>query len=905
MTVYALLIREVATDTSRLPTRAPANAPTPDLPGPSGAEPDPPVNGASWWALGHPRRSAVTTVRIAQATQADLAVLQGVDLSEGETPVKVTMTIEVSADPADPIVEEVRTGGMQAYELFEYGHGSLYPETTRNDLRAGLDSAITLRFAGGQTSATVATRWTYLGTVANSAALELNYFAPYPPSRLRTYGGPAIDAHTVRIVADGWDIAGVTGQTPTSQADHQMELRGQSDFQVALTRTGHNPYVELFLPDTAEDEDTEEGVEWNTVAVWSAVAALLIAAGCGVRALGRTWWRDRRNHLLVAVTAAVSGGVAAVAAQAEPSLLPGAPNRVLSAAWTTLARRSWEDLSALALWTSVGLVLLALPALLVSHTIKRRGQMPWSSWALRDLVVTLAIVPAILLVVSARVEDGPEYAPWLALALLCPVGAAVLAEPTRMPDSYLRATVAIAAALSCLALLVFTRNLLIGLYPAVWVIGLVFAVLWSPIAIAGVALAVGRWSRPHALLSLAATVVIFVWPISRSDSTPYLSADDAKAVLFSLVVQSLGLLVLLVCLLMLLRLFRLGRSPGAIVAREPYATVAGILVVAYMVGNGGDELAALVAFASMVWLTTGAPARRSNEQATKLATELATEPAIELAEVSPAEHRRLVRSALRLRLLRASEEDLFRTSGARLAGGEMTVSELDGKARELEEAIARREEGLDPDLAFATSGGRTPAANGLTAAAVALVLTLPLTITQGLENTGLSIQEMYNSRFLIALPAFGLVYGYFYPRIRGELPITKGLFLMVAALVTELSSYLPSLTDGSTDLADRLYVIAIVLGNTAILGLGLGLFWEWRLMRLAGEPWSRIRNVRNVRSLTAPLAAILIAAGTAAATSLAGAAATEIFQSPSAEQTTGQTGGQTGPPGQTAPSPRP
>ncbi|MGI5290811.1 hypothetical protein ACQEVF_46890 [Nonomuraea polychroma] len=55
-----------------------------------------------------------------------------------------------------------------------------------------------------------------------------------------------------------------------------------------------------------------------------------------------------------------------------------------------------------------------------------------------------------------------------------------------------------------------------------------------------------------------------------------------------------------------------------------------------------------------------------------------------------------------------------------------------------------------------------------------------------------------------------------------------------------------------------------VIAGTAIRSLGL--WWEWRLMRLAGEPWARVRSIRTLRTLGPPLAAAAIA--TTAATAL-------------------------------------
>ena len=79
-------------------------------------------------------------------------------------------------------------------------------------------------------------------------------------------------------------------------------------------------------------------------------------------------------------------------------------------------------------------------------------------------------------------------------------------------------------------------------------------------------------------------------------------------------------------------------------------------------------------------------------------------------------------------------------------------------------------------------------------------------------------------------------------------------------------------------MAVKVQVVAIVVGEVALVCIGLGLYWEWRVMHLAGEPWARVRNVRSVRSLATPLLAVVIAAGTTAATSAAGQTVDRILK---------------------------
>ncbi len=65
-----------------------------------------------------------------------------------------------------------------------------------------------------------------------------------------------------------------------------------------------------------------------------------------------------------------------------------------------------------------------------------------------------------------------------------------------------------------------------------------------------------------------------------------------------------------------------------------------------------------------------------------------------------------------------------------------------------------------------------------------------------------------------------------------------------------------------------------------MLCTGLGLFWEWRTSRTALLRWSQLRDFRSVGALVTPVTTVLVAAATAIATGLGGAAVSAILNSP-------------------------
>jgi hypothetical protein len=259
--------------------------------------------------------------------------------------------------------------------------------------------------------------------------------------------------------------------------------------------------------------------------------------------------------------------------------------------------------------------------------------------------------------------------------------------------------------------------------------------------------------------------------------------------------------------------------------------------------------------------------------------------------VSEEEHRSLVRDMVRRRSVRAALTNLLREPHQ--------GQDFDERRTTLERAAENRGADLDSDLALSTTAGRTPWQNAMAAFWAGAVLSLPFSAVRLIETatSGLTTpdQVVVAGLSLSWLPALCGVFGYFYPRVRGAGPIAKSMALLLVALVSEVPAFAlglgNALTDGGQTPEEALVAWLVTVGNFAVVTIGLGLWWEWRLMALAGEPWGRIRNVRTLRALGAPLAAVTIAIATTTATALVNNVITPLPSGSVTEQRTGQAPG--------------
>lgn len=767
-----------------------------------------------------PDRDVTTDVTIARATPADLRHVPEPRIDERQRQVRVTIVHQIRMDADDQLAGWIR-------------HGSDFPAGIQTVTDDGLGAikvggtwlAPTVRLApvltttAGKTTAEF--RVIVLRQVRGDGELTLDFLRPTarPPVALR---------RTVTLFPTEWTVLRSAGIEPDREEAERLQFTVEYPVSVTLVQDSQG----------FADQEPTRNFSWETAL---AIITTIVLVAFLLRSLGLSWWQRLPNRELAV------------------GLLLAAPAVVIPIFAQHLQPIAYVIMFA------------ALPALALRHATRT---VPTAApWTIRDAlaVTALAVLVALGMLAWSGLHYQLAYADLVtgaAVAALAAAGSAVAFSA----DLGIRvvvvrlAAVAAGTAVGALALALWTKALLTGVYPPDSV-RLVLGVCWSLIPISAVAVATRHWSRAAVASALIASLLVQGWPSEWLDAGSWSVAEpthpDATLGLLPLsplLRGALGLL-LLGFVLLVLRLRRLGGTLTAVHNRVAASTVTVCLMVLYLTPRGTsslpdlDVIVPLLSITSIVaWIT---------------AWWLLGNPHPDLIEpATPEQHRELVRAALHQRLLLVAEQELYRVGRGRISAGELTMADFNQQRGELETAL--RDHGRRPETAFATAAACTPWHNGVHAFTVCLLLSLPFTILYGLPAGPDLSSYIFDARYLLTLPAFGFLFGYFYPRIRGTQPMTKALHLMVAALLTELSAYLPAVVEPDVSALDKVQLVAIVIGQVVLMYIGLGLYWEWRIMHLAGEPWGRVRNVRSVRSLATPLLAVLIAAITTAATSAAG-----------------------------------
>ncbi|GAA3107884.1 hypothetical protein ACFFR3_28350 [Nonomuraea salmonea] len=773
-------------------------------------------------------RTAATEVTIAAAAEADLNEVPEGRIDPRQRQVKVTVVHRLTMVRDDPLIETLR-------------HGAGFPATLQQVTDAafgaikvdGAALAPTTRLApllGSDQRGTTATfTVTLLRQLGTDALLRLHFAAPNAFPLIVT-------GRSIAVLPGEWAVLRLEGITP------EQERRERLAFTV-----GAYPVSMTLAPASYGFADVAAPDDFSWATALGVLTAIALAAVL-LRSLGEGWWSRIHNREL-----------GAGLALAAPALL------------IPLAAEDWSALAYVILF-------VAVPLLALRHAGRVIPTSP--PWTTRDLlVITGAGVLIGLGMLSWSWLHGQLPGQALlaggAVAALAAAGSAVAfsVDLGVRPVIIRLAMLSAEAAIGLLALALWLRALLGGVYPPDS-IRLVLALGWAMIPVAAMAVATKRWSRQVVVGAVLISLLVQGWPTEWLDAGSWsLAVSQPEPRIGSLVLTPivrgvLGLL-LLGFVMLVLRLWRLGRQGSAVGDPVAESTMIAVLMVLYITPGGSITLAdidvplpllaitSLVAWATARWLLTGpCPA--------------VPEPA------DQDEHRRLVRAALHRRLLLVSEQELYRTGRTRIGAGELSIPAFEQQRSALEGAM--NEHGRHPETAFATSAGCPPWHNAVPAFTVSLLLSLPFAIVYGWPEGADLTSFVFDSRYLLTLPAFGFLYGYFYPRVRGTQPMTKALHLAAAALLTELSGYLPTLAEPDIGAFDKMQVVGIVVGQVMLVCVGLGLFWEWRIMHLAGEPWARVRTLRSVRSLAAPALALVLAAGTTAASSAAGQTVDRILK---------------------------
>ncbi|WP_431931805.1 hypothetical protein [Nonomuraea jabiensis] len=773
-------------------------------------------------------RKATTEVTLARATERDLDPVPKGRIDPRQRQVKVTVVHRLQMAPKDPLTEALRQGSgfpgtLQQVTDATFGAikvdgPGLAPTTRLAPILTSDSAGTTARFAV-----------TLLRQVKTDELLKLDFTAPNAVPLIVT-------SRSIAVLPGEWTVLRLAGITPEREREERLEFT-----------VGAYPVSMTLAPDSFGFADTvvEDDFSWATaLGVLTAIALVAFL----LRSLGRGWWARLANReLFVGLVLA-----------APTLLIP-----LFAADWSAVA---------------YVILFVAVPALALRHAGRVLPTSP--PWNTRDLLVTsgLGVVVGLGMLAWSWLHGqlpGQTLLAGGAVAAVAAAGSAVAfsVDLGVRPVIVRLAVLSAEAAIGLLALALWLRALLTGVYPPDSV-RLVLALGWAMIPVAAIAVATKQWTRGAVAGAVLVSLLVQGWPTEWLDSGSWSLAVSqpepriGSLVLTPLVRGVLGLL-LLGFLMLVLRLRRLGDELSAIDNPVAESTMIAVLMVLYITPGGSTTLAdidvplpllaitSIVAWASARWLLSGP-------------RPVLTEPA------SQEEHRRLIRAALHKRLLLVAEQELYRVGRGSIGSGEMSMTDFDERRDALEQAL--RQHGRHPETAFATAAGCTPWHNGVHAFAASLLLSLPFAIVYGWPDGADLTSFIFDARYLITLPAFGFLFGYFYPRLRGTQPMTKALHLIAAALLTELSGYLSTLVEPDIGAFDKVQVVGIVVGQVTMVCVGLGLYWEWRLMHLAGEPWARVRNLRSIRSLAAPTLAIVVAAGTTAATSAAGQTVDRILK---------------------------
>ncbi|MFF5235498.1 hypothetical protein [Dactylosporangium sp. NPDC000521] len=252
-----------------------------------------------------------------------------------------------------------------------------------------------------------------------------------------------------------------------------------------------------------------------------------------------------------------------------------------------------------------------------------------------------------------------------------------------------------------------------------------------------------------------------------------------------------------------------------------------------------------------------------------------------LFRVSRRQHREAMQRHLDHQTALAGSVALRRAVIPRIAGGEPADALVTQANTMRRAARSGSDVHVTHAIAFASSGGVLPYRNGISAAQAAAWLALPMIVFEIV--VGISVFQ--KEPFIVCLAfmgyvmrwlAYGFLFGYLNPALRGSTPLAKAGGLAIAISVIELSRLL-----AEADLDSDAAVVAVVrLGQTLVFCLGLGMFWERRCCMQAGAAWGQVRDFRTIRALAVPVSTIVVAIATTAVTIVASAAVSAVVGPP-------------------------
>ncbi|MEU6372860.1 hypothetical protein [Streptomyces sp. NPDC046909] len=736
----------------------------------------------------------------------------------------------------DPLAAELRHGGVtsswsgwaaaMACAVHTPKSGSVFPGTPR--ITVG-DTQVIATFPVPRTTLDL--------TDATSIGIECSYESSGKYT-------PPIGRKDFFFTAEGYSFTGVSELNPYVQEPHSIKVRTpDADVWFNLYLAPDGDGAGLALSEQPQPED----------ALGNELALALAAAAIGLL-LARSWFP--RVPVIASVTVTVTSATTGFFLGTWDSSLLGDGTAAhflngFSFAW----------------WS------LLLPALLISTVARRsedRGGPPPSRLLRYGTAMPFAAVVLAVLVVLVRYAD-PADGEFLAVGGVATVG------PSVMAALLLRRGWRVGAALG---LLLFTGIWLAPLLDAPLPAGATFALVagcslsWAA-ALTYCARVLGDW-RIGALALTAFTAALCLFPASKyltwsGDDALFKAVADASPSFVGYGLIELAALALAAACAALA--FRRGGDADAM--RDDAVRLSGVLLIglsisplmANMPFMVSDVIACVLGMVAFWFLLPRAKA----------------EFAVRLSRLSPGAYVRLMQTEARNRLHRQAWIAFHKSAQTALGAAEADAREFEMKWRDFAERALplRNRRYVSTNPAMASSAARSPRQNALETGILGLIFAIPVVVIDlrswesifpGTSFTQLLMLSLHILRWVV----YGAFYGYFYPRLPGHVPVAKSTFFLMAVLLPELT-LIPLSAPYST--RETLTVLLLRTGETVVFCYGLGLSWEVRLARLAGLPWSGLRDLRRLSTVSAPAATVIVAMATTVATALAGAATVAMLQS--------------------------
>jgi len=808
--------------------------------------PAPAPTSARWWEDGnHPPRAARVEVRVA---------------AKGEV-AQVDAEYSFTLQPKDPLIDIVQRGEATCAELRWW----LLGETT-----SGESDRPVLHRRGGEPAQVRCAREFTIGSGPSRFGEVWQHRGADAvfgdKAQISAAARSLVSARNLRISTDGLRIVAIQGPGVSAQNETTATLDGPpAVVLVSFLEAGRGPAA------GGTENDAEAGSPFTALAIDRTTGrllygAVLLAPWIFLILAVRQWEARRpgtRAMRLIALLVTSVGLVAVAVELPTPSILPALDGP-----------------------------LLIMAPLLVAVGVRRARGLSWRSRGVSARLTVAGLVTAAVTYGAAWLEPGVRHL-WSTSEILLPVSVAccagllaglpvVLRSPFVARDLLAAGSVAAAVGAFLYAYSALADDDLDDTAPVYLAVAFTIGLACAYVAEAGLVeprMPGYTAGRQTALYSVGALLFLSAFGGSYPDFPLVLRMGGFTAALMLLGITLVGVTVAL--------LSRRGLQPEAMADPVVRGLVLScLLVIAPERGNLLQFNALSVALLVLCWSLT-VPRRHAAYAVTKTA-------------VTAAGHVRLVRAELRRRLMEKSAHDVYRQARRKLRDGEVDIRAYDVAQQQIDEAatpLRKQVAGVAVRDALATAAGHCPRDNAIAAAMYAAPIAVlilgyeiwALAVSKPQDLVAVSLLELaFLLLHQLRWVGYAAVYGYFYPLIRGRGPVGKALSLVVLTLPVEVLSVLASIDPEPVDsilldittVREMALALAIRAGQVVLFCVTLGLAWETRLIRLAGYPWDRLRNVRSIRSLATPAGAVAVAVATALGTAVASTAVAALLSTP-------------------------